>query len=217
MRGSAKGREPEELRAWKELQLNNGIEPEYRALQRPVRDTMLRRLYAEQTGQCVYCGRGISLDGRDSFHVEHFRPQSREEYRALQLEYSNLFLSCGPEAEYGSRETCGRKKGDWFEEDCHIAPAPESCAERFQFRSSGKIVGDGSEEARKMIEVLNLCHRELAVARRDLIENLDRQLNDGEPGHELLRDYLDTDGRGARPSFANVAIGYLTAQYQAQA
>ena len=55
MRGSAKGREPEELRAWKELQLESGIEPDYRALQRPMRDAMLGSLYAEQTGQCVYC------------------------------------------------------------------------------------------------------------------------------------------------------------------
>ena len=212
MRGSAKGREPEELRAWKELQLNNGIEPEYRALQRPVRDAMLCRLFAEQTGQCVYCGRGISLDGRESFHVEHFRPQSREEYRALQLEYSNLFLSCGPEGEAGAGKTCGQHKDDWFEENCHIPPVPETCAERFRFRSSGDIAGDRTAEAEKMIEVLNLNHRELAVTRRNLIENLDRQLNEGEPGHDLLQDYLDKNGQGARPSFANVAIGYLTAQ-----
>ena len=88
MRGSAKGCEPKKLRAWKELQIQNGIELEYRAIERPVRDAMLRSLYAEQTGQCVYCGRGISLDRRDSFHVEHFRPQS--EYCRLQLEYTNL-------------------------------------------------------------------------------------------------------------------------------
>ena len=209
MRGSAKGREPEELRAWKELQRDAGIEPEYRALQRPVRDAMLRSLFEEQTGQCVYCGRGISLNRRNSFHVEHFRPRGREEYRALQLEYSNLFLSCGPEAEHGPRETCGHKKGDWFDEDCHIEPAPESCAERFQFRSSGDIAGDGTAEAIKMIEVLNLNHRELATERQSLIETLDQQLNEGEPGHDVLQDYLDTNHHGARPSFANVAIGYL--------
>ena len=68
-----------------------------------------------------------------------------------------------------------------------------------------------------MIEVLNLEHRGLKVARRNLIENLDRQLNEGEPGQDLLQDYLDTDHRGARPGFANVAIGYLTAQVQAGA
>lgn len=209
MRGSVKGREPEELRAWKELQRDAGIEPEYRALQRPVRDAMLRSLFEEQTGQCVYCGRGVSLDRVDTYHVEHFRPQRREEYRALQLEYSNLFLSCGPEAEHGPRETCGNKKGDWFDEGCHIEPAPESCAERFRFRSSGDITGDGTAEATEMIEVLNLNHRELATERQNLIETLDHQLNEGEPRHHVLQDYLDTDRRGARPSFANVAIGYL--------
>ena len=211
MRGSAKGRAPEELRAWKDGQRDAGLELEYDDLPGPGRDAMRRSLYAEQTGQCVYCGRGISLDRHGGFHVEHFRPRR---YRDLQLEYTNLFLSCGPEGDGGAGETCGGHKADWFEEHCHIPPVPESCAERFRFRSSGEIVGDGSAEAQKMIEVLNLCHRELAVARRDLIENLDRQLNDGEPGFDLLRDYLDTDGRGARPSFANVAIGYLTAQVQ---
>ena len=104
MRGSAKGRDPEELRAWKELQLENGIEPEYRALQRPVRDAMPGSLYAEQTGQCVYCGRGISLDRLKSYQIEHFRPQSK--YRYLQLEYANLFLSCRPEGDDGTGQTC---------------------------------------------------------------------------------------------------------------
>lgn len=215
MRGSAKGREPEELRAWKELQREAGVELEYDALPGPERDAMRRSLYAEQTGQCVYCGRRIWLDQREPFHVEHFRPQSK--YDALQLDYHNLFLSCGPEGDHGPRGTCGDHKGDWFEENCHIAPAPDSCAERFRFRSSGQIAGDGTAEAEKMIEVLNLEHRGLRAARRDLIENLDRQLNEGERGQDLLQDYLDTDHRGARPGFANVAIGYLTAQGQAGA
>ena len=217
MRGSVKGREPEELRAWRELQLQNDIEPEFRALPRRERNAMLDNLHTEQTGQCVYCGRGISLGRLESYHVEHFRPQSKEEYRVLQLDYSNLFLSCGPEAEHGPRETCGRKKGDWFEEGCHIEPAPETCADRFRFRSTGDIAGDGTAEAEKMIEVLNLNHRELVTERQSLIENLDHELNEGEPAHDLLQDYLDTDGQGARPGFANVAIGYLTAETQAGA
>ena len=58
------------------------------------------------------------------------------------------------------------------------------------FRSSGPIAGDGTPEAEKMIGVLNLKHRGLRVARRNLIENLDRQLNEGEPGQNLLQDYL---------------------------
>ena len=207
MRGSAKGRDPEELRAWKELQLENGIEPEYRALQRPVCDAMLGSLYAEQTGQCVYCGRGISLDRLKSYQIEHFRPQSK--YRYLQLEYANLFLSCRPEGDDGTGQTCGDHKDNWFEEDCHIPPAPESCAERLRFRSSGDIIGDDSAKAEKMIAVLNLNHRELVTERQVLIENLDQDLNEGVPDDDLLQSYLDSDRNGARPSFAHVAIGYL--------
>ena len=209
VRGSAKGREPEELRAWKEVQRENDVEPEYRSLPRPVRDAMEGSLYAEQTGQCVYCGRGISRGAHRDCHVEHFRPRSR--YPALELDHANLFLSCGPEGEHGTRQTCGNHKGDWFEEGCHVPPAPESCAERFRFRSSGHVAGGGSPEAEKMIVVLNLNHPELVIDRRTLIESLDEDLNGGAPQDDLLRSYLDTDRSGARPSFANVAIGYLGA------
>ena len=175
---------------------------------------MRRSMYAEQTGRCVYCGRGISLNQHGSFHVEHFRPRR---YRDLQLEYTNLFLSCGPESEEGVGKTCGDHKDNWFEEECHIPPAPEPCAERFRFHSSGEIAGDGTAEADRMVEVLNLNHRELVTERQSLIENLDGQLNEGKRGLDLLQDYLDTDHRGARPGFANVAIGYLTAQARAGA
>lgn len=209
MRGSAKGREPEELRAWKELQRENDVEPEYRNLTPPVRDALKDSLYREQTGQCVYCGRGISRDAHGDCHVEHFRPRSK--YPGLQLDHANLFLSCGPEGEHGTRQTCGNRKGDWFEEERHVPPAPEPCAKRFRFRASGCIAGGGSPEAGKMIEVLNLNHPELVTDRRTLIEHLDEDLNGGAPRDDLLRSYLDTDRSGARPSFANVAIGYLGA------
>ena len=215
MRGSTKGDEPPELRDWKEEQRRNSIEPEYRNLQQPERGATEESLFAEQTGQCVYCGRGISLDRRQHrrqhYHIEHFRPQSQRKYTELQLDYANLFLSCGPEGDRGPRNTCGHHKGDWFEEDCHIPPAPEACAERFRFHSSGRIAGDGSPEADKMIATLNLNHPELVTERQIMVEALDRDLNDGTAPESLVQDYLDTDSDGARPSFANVAIGYLMA------
>ncbi len=141
------------------------------------------------------------------YHIEHFRPWSK--YPNLQLEYANLFLSCGPDSDRGARNTCGHYKGDWFEENCHIPPAPEACAERFRFRSSGRIADDGSPEADKMIAKLNLNHPELMTERQVMIEALDDTLNGGEPLESLVQDFLDVDPDGARPSFANVAIGYL--------
>jgi len=207
MRGAAKGDEPPELRDWKAEQRRNGIKPEYRNLQQPERGATEQSLFAEQTGQCVYCGRGISLDRNQHHHIEHFRPRSK--YPELQLDYANMFLSCGPESERGARSTCGHHKSDWFEEDCHIPPTPEVCAERFRFRSSGRIVGDGSPEADKMIATLNLNQPELVTERQVMIESLDDDLNDGTSPELLVQGFLDTDSDGARPSFANVAIGYL--------
>ncbi len=209
MRGSNKGPEPAELRNWKAAQRAAGIEPQYGDLQQPQRGATFSSLFAEQTGQCVYCGRGISL-ALQHYHIEHFRP--RRKYRSLQLDYVNLFLSCGPDGDHGPRQTCGRHKDDWFEEDSHIAPAPESCAERFRFHSSGEIVGDGSTEADKMIAVLNLNHPELEAERQDLIDDLERELADGTPLDDLSFGYLREDRSGARPSFANVALGYLRGQ-----
>ena len=209
MRGSAKGDEPPELRDWKTTQCRNGIEPEYRNLQQSERGVTEKSLFAEQTGQCVYCGRGVLLNRKQHYHIEHFRPRSK--YPELQLDHRNLFLSCGPDSDRGTQNTCGHHKGDWFEEDCHIPPAPEACAERFRFRSSGHISGDGSPEANKMIGALNLNHRELLTDRRDMIETLDDALNNGVLLEVLIQDYLDVDPNGTRPSFANVAIGYLRA------
>ena len=97
MRGSAKGREPEEICVWKEIQRDGDGKLEYPNLPRPERDAMESSLCAEQTGQCVYCGRGISLHPHKDYHVEHFRPRSK--YRCLQLDYENLFLSCGREGD----------------------------------------------------------------------------------------------------------------------
>ena len=207
MRGAAKGHELPELCAWKEAQRGAGIEPEYDNLQQPERGATERSLFAEQTGQCVYCGRRISLNDNQRHHIEHFRPRSK--YPERQLDYANLFLSCGPQAEHGARLTCGAHKAHWFDELCHISPVPDPCADRFRFRSSGHIAGDGSPEADMMIEKLNLNHRELVADRQSIVEALDEELNAGSPPAALRDSFLAVDHHGARPGFAHVAIGYL--------
>lgn len=214
MRGSAKEEEPAELRAWKAVQRGAGIEPTYADLQQPERDAAERSLFAEQTGQCVYCGCKISLGEHQRYHIEHFRPQWK--YRELQLDYANLFLSCGPRDEHGPRNTCGNHKDRWFDENCHVPPVPDSCASRFRFRSSGRLAGDGSPEADKMIEKLNLNYRELVADRQDLIEGIERELKACNAPERLREDFLEVDRDGARPGFAHVAIAYLNVQADAQ-
>ena len=212
MRGSAKGEEPDVLRAWKAGQHGAGIEPRYGDLSRDAREATRRALFVEQTGQCVYCGRGIDLELRNRHHIEHFRPRAR--YPHCELTYRNLFLSCGPQqAEGGAQPTCGNEKEAWFDENCHIEPAPEeACQRRFSFTSGGGIQGDGSPEAEKMLFVLNLNHRELIAERSELVELLDGELNQGVSHCELMSGFLDVSSTGARASFANVAIQYLRRQ-----
>ena len=213
MRGSDKGPEPAELRGWKAAQRAAGVEPVYGDFQHPQKGAVATRLFVEQTGQCVYCGRGISLPLQlRQCHIEHFRPRSKPEYAGLQLDYANLFLSCGPEGEGGPRQTCGNRKDGWFDEGCDIAPAPDTCSERFGFRSSGQIVGDGTPEAGRMIAVLNLNRPELSAERRELIDDLERELAEGIFPAALRAGFLEESADGARPSFANVALGYLRAK-----
>ena len=212
MRGSAKGEEPEVLRAWKAGQRGARIEPRYGDLSKDAREATRKALFVEQTGQCVYCGRGIDLELRNGHHIEHFRPRAR--YPHCELTYRNLFLSCGPhQAHRGVQPTCGNEKKAWFDENCHVEPAPEeACQRHFAFTSGGWIQGDGSPEAEKMVVVLNLNHRELIAERSALIELLDGELNEGVSHCELTAAFLDVSSIGARASFANVAIQYLQRQ-----
>ena len=213
MRGSAKGPEPAELCNWKTVQGDNGIEPEYSDLQDPERSATLNSLFSEQTGQCVYCGRGIVLKKHKQCHIEHFRPRSK--YPLLQLDYTNLFLSCGPDNEPGAWRSCGAHKDDWFDEASHISPGTEACAEQFLFRVSGEIVGGDSPASDEMISVLNLNHPELMAERKVMIEDVERELGIGTSLEELCQGYSHKDRNGIRPSFANVALGYLQAQANA--
>lgn len=160
----------------------------------------------------MYCGRAIKLEARATHHVEHFRPRSR--YPDRELAYANLFLSCGPQQPQGNPQaTCGNEKNDWFDETCHIEPAPEDvCQGRFAFASDGRLLGDGTPEAERMIDVLDLNHPELIAERSSLIEEPDAELSQGASVGELRQGYRDVGPTGTRVSFANVAVHYLRGQ-----
>ena len=212
MRGSAKGKEPEVLCAWKAGQRATFIEPLYSDLSAVARQAMKQALFIEQTGQCVYCGRGIDLKQRNRHHIEHFRPRAL--YLDCELAFGNLFLSCGPQQSQGSAQlTCGNEKKAWFDEDCNVSPAPEeACQRRFLFSSDGRIRGDGSPEPNRMIDVLKLNHPELVAERSALIEELDGELDEGVSLLELTRGFREVSSMGTLVSFANVAIQYLQKQ-----
>lgn len=222
MRGAAKGEEPEDLQTWKAKQAEAGLKPREGALGTNLRRTLKQTLFMEQTGQCVYCGRRIQIDPTGDehdveCHIEHFRPRAR--WPDLEVDYDNLFLSCNAGRRRRDREsgTCGHRKADWFDEGCHVAPVPEKeCQQRFVFGGDGRIRGDGTAAADKMIEVLNLNAPELRHDRSELIEALEEQMEKGEGANlgeatvgELISDYAATRPDGRRDSYTHVAVRYL--------
>ena len=80
----------------------------------------------------------------------------------------------------------------------------------FHMLLQGKLVGTGSPEANMMIDILNLNDPALIAERRALIEGLEKELSSGTASQTLCQDFYETDRNCARPSFANVAISYLS-------
>jgi uncharacterized protein (TIGR02646 family) len=183
-------------------QANDDWQPTYSALTRIVKETIRDSLFAEQRGLCVYCGRQIDLtySGR-TYHIEHFRPQTT--YSDLQLEYNNLFLSCGQKDGNGNPSPiCGNRKDSWFDEDAHIEPTYAGCTSRFFFKRNGEVVpaADGDVSAITMIEVLGLNHPELKKDREKVLADIDSNLLD-------LTDFVNEDG--IAESYAHIAYQHL--------
>lgn len=117
-------------------------------------------LWDEQGGICCYCMK--ALEYYDS-HLEHFLP--RHFNAGLEVEYSNMLLSCN--GEWGDRTHCGHKKED---EDTPMlrAPTDADIESYFKFDVVGHI---DSDDARAMttirvlaLDSLNLKrHREQAI------------------------------------------------------
>lgn len=53
------------------------------------------QLSEEGNHQCVYCCIGENpFGGIRNFHVEHYKPKSKDEFKHLENEYENLFFAC---------------------------------------------------------------------------------------------------------------------------
>ncbi len=56
--------------------------------------------------RCAYCLiHEAHYGGLRNFHVDHFRPKSKKEFRELALVYANLYYACG---------LCNTFKGQWW-------------------------------------------------------------------------------------------------------
>lgn len=174
MKGSRKLEAPNEYGNWLALR-SEDWHPRYCDMPIEVKEALRAKLFDDQRGLCVYCGRRLSMErpGKSS-HIEHFRPQ--RSYSQLDVVYSNLFLSCGQQDGNGlPATTCGTYKADRFDERNYVYPSYPDCTDRFRFLLTGQIVpsADDDNAADYMIGCLAIDHPELKKDREDVLALID--------------------------------------------
>ncbi len=127
---------------------------------KPYYQELRNSLIAEQKGLCAYCCTKITLD---KSHNEHIEPRHKKDgtYSKRSLDYTNIVASCERES------TCGRKKGNEYDELKFISPLMEGCEEIFSYFPDGYMDGD-----EYTISLLNLNSYELRRARRAMYKIL---------------------------------------------
>lgn len=168
MKQIIKSAEPKAILDWKDGACENW-QPTYRdAPKQAYRNS----LAAEQGYICCYCNRDIS---DDNFHIEHFRPQ--EGFEHLEIEYSNLYVSCIKNKKKGAPSHCGDAKANWFDDRLTLSPLDNHEAS-FKYLSNGDV--EAAQNAQEMLNRLNLKDESLKAKRQaeiagilgeDIIEN----------------------------------------------
>ena len=130
-------------------------------------------LAIESEHQCVYCTiHEGQFGGIRNFHIEHYRPKSKDEFKHLENDYDNLFFACS---------ICNCFKGaDWPNdpnEDLEIVcyPDPSKVDYSILFSTNKDFILAGSRLSSKyIIERLYLNRPQLIFERRG--DNLSLQI-----------------------------------------
>lgn len=196
MRGARKFDAPLVYLQWMG-QANEDWQPSYPINESTVRRAVVEALNVAQSGLCVYCGRKLDMTrSGKTYHIEHFRPQHA--YRQLEVNFENLFLSCGQEGSDGEvAQTCGTYKDNWFDEMSYVEPNYPDCMMPFNFSLNGEVRAT-TVAAEKMIEVLHLNHGELTLERQQILKLIDLEELD-------LSDFWD-DMTGIAESYAHMVF-----------
>ncbi|ASM54513.1 hypothetical protein PNIG_a2503 [Pseudoalteromonas nigrifaciens] len=164
MKQIIKDNEPQEVIDWKAL-ANDDWQPNFDELSGAEKRAMRQSLLKEQGSICCYCNQDIS---NDDFHIEHFRPQ--ETFEALELEYSNLHVSCLKNKKPGTPSHCGDAKKNWFDARLTLSPLDNHEAS-FKYLANGGIKAS-IQNASDMIDELNLKEESLKAKRQAEISGI---------------------------------------------
>ncbi len=210
MRYIAKGAPPPRFAHWRAGQPN----PEYAALQSPEKDEVRAGLCAEQGHLCAYCQQRIAPVVGE-MKVEHFVAQSVGPGRAL--DWRNLLGVCLGQSEPAAQDErlaasrdsyCDTARGN---RPLHVDPtAGAHIEDLFRYEGGGNIRSDDAE-AGEDIETLRLNHCLLVRARREVFDQLRRDLGQAQPWRtadiqRVLASWSTPNAKGQLPAFAGVAV-----------
>lgn len=126
---------------------------------KPLRIMLREHLLKEQKYLCAYCCCSINTD---SSHNEHIEPQKQGGIQSKRsLDYCNIVASCN------KKNTCGRHKGNIYDEKLFISPLSPECNDRFSYDPNGFICGD-----QYTIDLLNLNDYQLRSARKAVFRTI---------------------------------------------
>ncbi len=168
-------------------------------------------LLAEQGYVCAYCGCTVKADGSDS-HIEHFWPRSH--YPTRDIDYENLFISCGPKGGRGAPRICGDAKADWHDPaNTDVIPSHPDSERRFSYNGNGKVrpSRQGDALVKTLIEdVLNLNDPSLIEKRKRIIAGAERALaQDVAFLDDTIAGWRSVDAEGRVQDLGHVAALYL--------
>jgi uncharacterized protein (TIGR02646 family) len=213
MRRIVKGSEPEDLRHWKEENVETPQNLIYSNM--PKVEVKLQML-VEQGYLCAYTMQRIPTI--DDCHIEHIVP--RNQNPLLQIDYVNL-LACVPSDTPGHRPLGGKypfgaqkKDRTNIDDSSFVSPTQEDVEQRFQYDPYGNVAalnGDGA--AKNTIAVLGLDHDQLVELRKAAIDErvLDIDLSP-EGAVNLSSTIMSADAAGRIPEFCS-AISQVALWY----
>ena len=184
----------------------------------PVRDAVKKSLLEEQGYICCYCGSEVELS-RNTI-LEHLLPKGKDEYRYLNLEYTNILASCdGGQQKRSERAENGRKRNKSYPSFCDdnkknevlpVHPLQVNCEDRFYFDEEGKIYPKTADkEAEETIRILNLKNPVLCNRRKEMIDFY-KEINSTKT--EFKNTYLNImnrDANGKLIPFCFVVKSYI--------
>lgn len=231
MRRIRKKETPQHLTDWiDKFRMNCGAEPSYEDLAKSEEYGKLKRdLLIEQGYICCYCEKEVGVRDRDGSNIEHFMPRHPDQRiltpaecaicKNAQLDYTNMFVSCGGDEQYSS-DHCNHKKDNWFDFNYCISPVSEKIEGLFGFRLNGKIFAVNNNIcAEQMKQSLNLDSYVLQKQREKAYDTVleeefpdDTLLQDDEYINETIKMYQEKDENGRYEPFCSM-ITYCLREY----